>query len=64
MTIKVDERGRHDIYAKEPKMYITEEPQVGFNERAERLNGRLAMIGIVAAIGAYALTGQILPGVF
>ena len=31
---------------------------------AELLNGRLAMLGVVAAIGAYALTGQIIPGVF
>jgi hypothetical protein len=36
----------------------------GWNEQSERLNGLLAMIGIVAAIGAYALTGQIIPGVF
>ncbi len=33
-------------------------------ENAELLNGRLAMLGIVAALGAYALTGQIIPGVF
>ena len=33
-------------------------------ELAEKLNGRLAMLGVVAAIGAYALTGQIIPGVF
>jgi hypothetical protein len=36
----------------------------GFTEFSEKLNGRLAMIGIVAAFGAYALTGQIIPGVF
>jgi hypothetical protein len=35
-----------------------------FTERAERINGLLAMIGVVAAFGAYALTGQIIPGVF
>lgn len=34
------------------------------NNLAETLNGRLAMLGIVAAIGAYAVTGQIIPGVF
>lgn len=34
------------------------------NEKAERLNGRLAMIGFIAAIGAYALTGQIIPGIW
>jgi|TARA_B100001094_G_scaffold216739_1_gene210843 hypothetical protein len=33
-------------------------------ENAEKLNGRLAMLGIVAALGAYAVTGQIFPGVF
>ena len=32
------------------------------NEKAERLNGRLAMLGVVAALGAYALTGKIIPG--
>jgi hypothetical protein len=35
-----------------------------FNEKAERINGMLAMIGIVAAMGAYALTGQIIPGLW
>jgi hypothetical protein len=34
------------------------------NERAELINGRLAMLGIVAALGAYVVTGQIIPGVF
>lgn len=33
-------------------------------EKAEKLNGRLAMLGFVAAVGAYALTGQIIPGVW
>ena len=29
---------------------------------AESLNGRFAMIGLIAAIGAYLTTGQIIPG--
>ena len=29
---------------------------------AEQLNGRLAMLGIVACLGAYVTTGQIIPG--
>ena len=29
---------------------------------AEKLNGRFAMIGFVALIGAYLTTGQIIPG--
>ena len=29
---------------------------------AETLNGRFAMIGLIAAVGAYVTTGQIIPG--
>jgi hypothetical protein len=42
----------------------SEEITVTHNEKAEMLNGRLAMLGIIAALGAYAVTGQIIPGVF
>ena len=31
---------------------------------AERFNGWAAMLGFVAAVGAYATTGQIIPGIF
>ena len=31
---------------------------------AERLNGWAAMLGFVAAVGAYVTTGQIIPGWF
>lgn len=34
------------------------------NENAERINGWAAMIGVIAALGAYALTGQIIPGIW
>ncbi|MEC8540126.1 MAG: high light inducible protein, partial [Pseudomonadota bacterium] len=27
-----------------------------------KLNGRLAMLGIIAGIGAYLTTGQLIPG--
>ena len=33
-------------------------------ENAELQNGRWAMIGIIAGLGAYLTTGQIIPGVF
>lgn len=36
----------------------------GFTEYSEKLNGRLAMLGFVIAVGTYLTTGQILPGVF
>lgn len=51
------------IWASEPQMYI-EEVTVTHNEKAEMLNGRLAMLGVIAALGAYAMTGQIIPGVW
>ena len=35
-----------------------------FNEKAERINGLAAMLGIVAAFGAYAVTGQVIPGIW
>ena len=35
-----------------------------FNEKSETLNGRMAMLGVIAAIGAYAVTGQVIPGIF
>ena len=34
------------------------------NDRAERVNGRAAMLGIIAALGSYAVTGQIIPGIW
>tara|TARA_B100000945_G_C20124475_1_gene476405 strand:+ start:103 stop:246 length:144 start_codon:yes stop_codon:yes gene_type:complete len=30
---------------------------------AEKLNGRFALIGLIALVGAYISTGQIVPGV-
>jgi len=68
MTITTNERGEQNVFAQEPKMYITEKDMQQnevetYAERAEKLNGRLAMLGFIAAVGAYALTGQIIPGV-
>ena len=63
MTTIIEDGGRTNIYAVEPEMY-TAEVTVNHNENAEKLNGRLAMLGVIAAIGAYATTGQLIPGVF
>jgi len=52
------------IWTTEPPMTFDEKYTVSHNERAEQLNGRLAMLGVIAAIGAYAVTGQLIPGVF
>ena len=63
MTTITEDGGRTNVYATEPTMYI-EEPTMPHNEKAEKLNGRLAMLGVIAAIGAYSVTGQLIPGVF
>lgn len=36
----------------------------GWTETAERLNGRLAMLGFVVAVGTYFTTGQVIPGIW
>ena len=41
-----------------PKLKLVEKEKIV----AEQLNGRFAMIGFIAAIGAYLTTGQIIPG--
>ena len=68
MTVVTEERGRLNAYAIEPKMYFAEgtmnEAYETHNEKAEKLNGRAAMLGVIAALGAYALTGQIIPGIW
>ena len=40
------------------------EPKIIEKEKivAEKLNGRFAMLGFVALVGAYLTTGQIIPG--
>ena len=35
-----------------------------YSEDAEQINGRWAMIGFVALLGAYISTGQIIPGIY
>ena len=66
MTVTTNEKGQQNMFAKEPKMYTdpNKDFSVTHNEKAEMLNGRLAMLGVMAALGAYALTGQIIPGVW
>jgi len=52
--------------------YLTSNPMTNSNTAAktiekekviaETLNGRFAMLGLIAAVGAYLTTGQIIPG--
>ena len=63
MTVTNNEFGQSNIWAKEPQMKL-QEVTVTHNERAEMLNGRLAMLGVIAALGSYAVTGQMIPGIW
>ena len=65
MTVTTESGGRQNIYSVEPTPYIDESASYeSYPQNAEKVNGRWAMIGFVALIGAYATTGQIIPGVF
>jgi hypothetical protein len=54
----IDDQGKLNNFAIEPQMYVTEQPQFGFTEHAEQLNGRLAMIGFVALLALEIFTGH------
>ena len=69
MTVTTNERGQNNMFAREPQMYIdkTEAERYGYEtyaERAEKLNGRTAMLGFVAALISYATTGYLFFGAF
>jgi len=64
MTVTTNERGQQNLFAREPRMYVdqTEAERYGYEtyaERAEKLNGRVAMLGFVAAVVSYATTGSL-----
>jgi len=68
MTVTTNERGQQNLFAREPQMYIdkTTAERYGYEtyaERAEKLNGRTAMIGFVAAVLSYATTGNLFFGI-
>jgi Chlorophyll A-B binding protein len=60
--IFIDNDGRENNFAIEPKMYVTDGPQAGWTEYAEQLNGRMAMIGFVALLLQELLTGHGIVG--
>ena len=61
----ITEYGKQNIFAKEtPPRLMNEQQQNFMMEQAEKTTGQLAMLGFVAAIGAYVTTGQIIPGIF
>tara|TARA_Y100000356_G_C11209692_1_gene262658 strand:- start:598 stop:816 length:219 start_codon:yes stop_codon:yes gene_type:complete len=64
MTVTTNEFGQQNLFAREPQMYVsqTDAERYGYEthaERAEKLNGRTAMIGFVAGLVSYATTGSL-----
>tara|TARA_R100000231_G_scaffold81204_1_gene62301 strand:+ start:980 stop:1171 length:192 start_codon:yes stop_codon:yes gene_type:complete len=63
MTTVTESGGRQNIYATEPPM-IVDSNYTNYPQEAEKANGRWAMLGFIALIGAYATTGQVIPGIW
>jgi hypothetical protein len=64
VTVTTNDRGQQNLFAKEPQMYIseTDAQRYGYEtyaEKAEKLNGRTAMLGFIAAVVSYATTGSV-----
>ena len=64
MTVTTNDRGQQNLFAREPRMYIsqTDAERYGYEtyaEKAEKLNGRTAMLGFAAALLSYATTGSV-----
>lgn len=72
MTITTEDNGNKNMWAKEPQMYIDPTIQKKMdnnayethNERAEKLNGRVAMLSLMSALLSYAFTHTLAWGLF
>ena len=64
-NITTESGGRQNMFPTETRPYIDETVSYdSYPQNAEKVNGRWAMIGLVALVGAYVSTGQIIPGIF
>ena len=63
VNVTTEDGGRNNIFPTESKPQLVEDYS-NYPEEAEKANGRWAMIGFIALIGAYSTTGQIIPGIF
>ena len=63
MTKITESGGTQDIKSTEPPAQINT-TFIDYPKDAEKVNGRWAMLGLVALFGAYTSTGQMIPGIF
>ena len=59
----ITEYGKQNMFATQVQTQLVENYS-NYPEEAEKTNGRWAMIGMIALLGAYITTGQIIPGIF
>ena len=59
----ITEYGKQNMFATQVQTQLVENYS-SYPEEAEKTNGRWAMIGMIALLGAYITTGQIIPGIF
>ena len=59
----ITEYGKQNMFATQVQTQLVENYS-NYPEEAEKTNGRWAMIGIIALLGAYITTGQVIPGIF
>ncbi len=59
----ITEYGKQNMFATQVQPQLVENYS-NYPEEAEKTNGRWAMIGIIALLGSYIATGQIIPGIF
>ena len=59
----ITEYGKQNMFGTQVQPQLVENYS-NYPEEAEKTNGRWAMIGIIALLGAYITTGQIIPGIF
>jgi hypothetical protein len=64
MTVTTNERGQQNMFAKEPAMYYDNYDMGTPYESKEKYNGRWAMVGFVAGIISYSITGNFFFGIF
>ena len=62
MTEITESGGTQEIESTELPAHV-DTTFIDYPKDAEKVNGRWAMLGLVALIGAYTSTGQIIPGI-
>ena len=61
--VTTESGSRQNVFPVEAQPELIEN-YAGYVQEAEKANGRWAMIGFIALLGAYISTGHIIPGIY